>query len=49
LLPLIIISSILSLLFLFIKNIEVNAFYYFMFFGNIAAMFVLVFYYLMQK
>ncbi len=47
LLPLIIISSILSLLFLFIKNIEVKAFYYFMFFTNVAAVCVLVLYYLM--
>jgi hypothetical protein len=46
LLPLIIISSVLSLLFLFIKNIEVKPFYYFMFFTNIAAVFVLIFYYL---
>ena len=45
-LPLIIISSILCLLFLFIRNIEVKAFYYFMFISNIAAVFTLIFYYL---
>ena len=47
LLPLIIISSILSLLFLFIRNIEVKAFYYFMFISNIVAVFILISYYLM--
>ncbi|HTA63838.1 MAG TPA: hypothetical protein VK835_15350 [Bacteroidia bacterium] len=46
LLPLIIISSVLSLLFLFVKNIEVKSFYYFMFITNIAAALVLIFYYL---
>jgi hypothetical protein len=46
LLPLIIISSVLSLLFLFIKNIEVKSFYYFMFITNIAAALVLVFFYI---
>src|ERR1700749_1818338 len=46
LLPLIIISSILSLLFLFIKNIEVKPFYYFIFITNTTAVFVLVYFYI---
>lgn len=46
LLPLIIISSVLSLLFLFIRNIEVKAFYYFMFFTNIAAVIILIYFFI---
>jgi len=46
LLPLIIISSVLSLLFLFIKNIEVKSFYYFMFITNIAAIIILTYFYI---
>ena len=46
LLPLIIISSVLSLLFLFIRNIEVKAFYYFMFFTNITSVIILIYFYI---
>ncbi len=47
LLPLLIIFSGLSLLFLFIKNIEIKAFYYFIFIANITAMLVLISYYIL--
>ena len=47
LLPLIIIFFGLSLLFLFIKNIEIKAFYYFMFVANIIAVCVLMGYYIL--
>ena len=46
LLPLIIISSVLSLLFLFVRNIEVKSFYYFMFITNLIAVTILIFFYL---
>lgn len=45
-LPLLIIFSGLSLLFLFIKNIEIKTFYYFMFIANIASACILIGYYL---
>jgi hypothetical protein len=45
LLPVIIIFSILSILFLFIKNIEVKVFFYFMFIANVAIIILLVSYY----
>ena len=46
LLPVIMIFSALSLLFLFVKNVEVKAFFYFMCITNIAAIILLVAYYL---
>ncbi|HEX7414856.1 MAG TPA: hypothetical protein VF411_12505 [Bacteroidia bacterium] len=48
LLPVLIILSALSILFLFIKNIELKAFYYFMFLSNIAAILGLLGYYLFR-
>jgi hypothetical protein len=45
LLPVIIMFSLLSILFLFIKNIEVKAFFYFIFFGNTACIIGLVSYF----
>lgn len=47
-LPLIIIPAILSILFLFIRNIEVKSFYYFMFILNTFAVIVLLIYYVKQ-
>ncbi|HEX7412680.1 MAG TPA: hypothetical protein VF411_01450, partial [Bacteroidia bacterium] len=44
--PVLIILSVLSILFLFIKNIELKAFYYFMFLSNIAAILGLLGYYI---
>lgn len=46
-LPVIIIFFGLSLLFLFIKNIEIKAFYYFMFIANIVATLILLSYYIL--
>jgi hypothetical protein len=46
-LPVIVIFFGLSLLFLFIKNIEIKAFYYFMFIANIAATVILLSYYIL--
>jgi hypothetical protein len=46
-LPVIVIFFGLSLLFLFIKNIEIKAFYYFMFIANIAATLILLSYYIL--
>jgi hypothetical protein len=47
LLPILIIFSGLSLLFLFIRNIEIKAFYYFVFIANITAALVLISYYIL--
>ena len=47
LLPILIIFSGLSLLFLFIKNIEIKAFYYFVCIANIVAAFSLLSYYIL--
>jgi hypothetical protein len=46
-LPVIIIFFGLSLLFLFIRNIEIKAFYYFMFIANIVATLILLTYYIL--
>src|SRR5208283_4705066 len=46
-LPVIIIFAGLSLLFLFIKNIEIKVFYYFIFIANIASTFILLSYYIL--
>ena len=47
LLPLIILPALLSLLFLFIKNIEVKAFFYFVFIVNSVSVVVLLSYYVL--
>lgn len=49
LLPIMIMFSLLSVLFLFIKNIEVKAFFYFIFFGNIGSVIALVSYFVIAK
>ena len=49
LLPVIIMFSVLSMLFLFVRNIEVKAFFYFMFIANTTAVIFLISYYILKN
>ncbi len=48
-LPILIMCSLLSVLFLFIKNIEVKAFFYFIFFINVGAVIALISYFVTMQ